>query len=508
MRTALLLLLLLVPAVTADATQSTGDGAHDGFRLHDGALDGTHLDAATTPTGLGAVTLDGEPLLAGLDWKHGAWSLDGPLARLDVGDGNLTVHDNRFGWITLRGEPGTVTLTGTADWTVDEQAGTATSGPARLFLERPATLAADGDALTVTPDGPTGIALTTEPGIFGHGPRAGAWAVVHADVDDPASATADWLRVHDAPFRLTDAAPGRLNLELIGTLGHGAPDLLVRLDLHGLPDGGLVLRMADQYARPLPLERILDDERGPLSFHTAGTDHGRTVWLRLPAGLSGHLTLQTDDQPPSVTVSTSDLEPWEPQRSIPTLLAVADEPGTAVLRIGDHYEKRTVTTAYEHTFRLVGLAPNTTYPYELRVRDMAGNEAVAEGTLHAGNATGGSRHVQATAAPLPDGAWRVTANVTDQTGAPVQSGVAFFVDKQATPAQYQDGIWVLLLEDAAPGQHEVAVEALGPDGRVREVLRVEVPEPVADAEAPVPVAVLLAALLAALALRRTRPPQP
>lgn len=514
MRTALLLLLLLVPtAVTADATQSTGGGAHDGFRLHDDRLDGTRLDAATTPTGLGAVTLDSEPLLAGLDWQTGTWSVDGPLARLNAGDGNLSVHDNRFGWITLRGEPGTVTLTGTTDWSVDAAANTATAGPARLFLERPATLAADGDTLTVTSHGPTGLAVTTEPGIFGHAPRAGAWAVVHVDPADPTTATADWLLVHSAPFHLADAGPGLLALDLVGTLGDGAPDLLVRLDLHGLPDGGLVLRMADRVAVPVAAGRILDDGRGPLSFNaTTHADGGRTVLLRLPAGLSGHLTLRTDDAPPAVTVTTSDLDPWAPQERMATLLAVADEPGTATLRIGAHYEKRTVLNAYEHTFRLVGLQPATSYDYELRVRDLAGNERVLHDTLQTGNATGGSRHIQATAAPGPDGAWRVTANVTDVTGAPVRAGVSFFVDKQATPAQYRDGVWVLVLEDAEPGPHEVAVEALGPDGRTREVLLVEVPEPVVDAEAPLPPAAAPAALLVALALaaRRTgpQPPQP
>lgn len=510
MRPLLLLLLLLVPAVAAsDATQSTGGGAHDGFRHAGDTVQGLHVEATLHDDGLGAVTLDGTPLLDGVSWRAGTWVVDGPLAVLDTGDGgSLSLHDNRFGWITVRAEGGTVALTGTTRWSLDGD--TATSGPARVLLERPGTLDADGDTLTASFDGPAGLAVATEPGIFGHAPRAGAWAVVHVDPDQPARATADWLLVHDAPFRLTDAGPDRLAFDLVGTLGDGTPDLLVRFDLHGFGgDGGLVLRMADLVARPLPAEAVLDDERGPLSFNaTTPGDGGRSVLLRLPAGLSGHLTLTHDDALPTVTVTTHDLDPWAPQERLATLVAVADEPGTATLRVGEGYEKRTVVRAYEHTFRLVGLEPDTSHSYEVRFLDLAGNEAVANGTFQTGPAAGGSRHIDAEAEPLASGAWRITANVTDHTGLPVEHGVSFFVDKQATLPRYEDGVWVVVLEGATPGEHEVAVEVLGPDGRVREVLWVTV-EAAPETGAPAPPAAVLLASLAAVALaRRTRPPQP
>lgn len=499
------LLLLLAPTATAawgDSTQSLGDGAHPGgFSLDGDRLEGLYLDATTTTQGLGAVHLDGEPLLVGLTWGTGTWSTDGPLAVHQNDDGALSVHDNRFGWITVRGEVGTITLTGTTDWTLDDH--TATSGRARVFLERSGSMDAEADRLVLTFDGPAGLALTTTPGIFGHAPRAGAWAALHFGAADTEDATADWLRVHGAPFRLTGVGEGRFTLDLVGTLGDGAADLLLRLDLHGAPAGGVVLRMAGRIASQVPMEQILQDAQGAFSYNLTDDPASldtRILWMRLPAGLSGHLEVDFDAVSPQIAVTTSDLDPWNPQQRIPTLLVVSDEPSTAILLVGEDYEKRTVVLAFEHSFRLIGLEPDTHYPYQVIVQDPAGNQAHHMGTFQTGNATGGSRHINATAESLEDGSWRIVANVTDQTGSPVQGGVTFFVDKQAVVPVRWSGAWVHTMDNVPPGDHEVVVEATGPDGRERHVMSIHVPS---EAEAPaLPLASVAVAALAALALRR------
>ncbi len=518
----LLLLTLNMPTASAhennwpDAVQYLGAGATSttigAFTLQDTTLRGHFVEATAAPAGLQAVHVNGVLTLPSLAWNTGTWHHDGPLAILEdnAETGALSLHDNEYGWITLRAQSGTATLSGTEAWIVDEDRQGATSGTARIHLDEPGTLQADGTTLTALFEATMGLAVTraTGPNIHDHAPRAGAWANIHLGASG--DATADWMRVRSAPFSITDWDGTTLGINTVGTIGEGAEDLLVRLDINGLEPGTLrpILRAADRIATPATLEAILNDARGPFSFHATDS----TLWLRLPAGLSGRVTLQDDRTDPTFTVLVLATEPWAPHERTPVLIANANEPGTATLRIGDNYEKRTVRAAFDHTFRLIGLQPDTDHNYTVTYTDLAGNQATQTGTFHAGKPMAGDRHINATAHRLGPNAFRIVANITDETGAAVTDGVTAFLDKQVLIPFPSNGRWEFTLEDLAPGTHEFAIEASTANGNTRQVLMLEATAaaPAAGADAPGPALVALLALLGAIATgaRKLVPPQP
>ncbi len=492
----------------ADSVQSIGNGASPddgwGFSLTNHRLVGFHTQATTTQFGLSDIRVDGSQMLESIEWIAGTWALDGPLAVLTDGDdrGALSIHDNPFGWLTVRGQSGTVNLTGTEAWTVDPDKQGATSGNARVHLDQEGTLAAEGKRLMASFVSTVGLAvmMATESNIHDHAPRAGAWA--HIALGPEGDAASDWLRVRAAPFRLAEWADGKLALDTVGTIGEGAEDLLIRLDIHGLEPGipRPILRLANTFAVEAPLDTILGDKRGSFSFNATETE----VWIRLPAGLSGRITFEDDRTPATLQVSQANIDPWAPHERIPTLLASASEPGTAVLRIGDDYEKRTLQQAYEHTFRLIGLEPDTNHSYTVTHTDLAGNKATASGVFKTGKAPDGDRYINITATRFDTGTWRVLANVTDETGAPVVKSVTAFLDKQPVTAVFDGTQWAFTLTQLSPGPHELAFEAMGPSGRTREVALIEEPAPIPgpDEESPSPLGLALIGLVAAAIVRR------
>ncbi len=453
-----LLVTMVAPAV-ADSVWQDGDATGALVGAFDSRLQGHFVTAQQHAGGL-TVTLPGGTLE--IEKSLGSPSIVGPLA--DFGD--LQLHDNVYGWVHIQGD-------------FRLRANDVDVVPRGLFFD-PFFLAAldlawhhDGEWLNVR----AADSLISSDGSFqDRGPEPGAWALLQGDGDH---AVMDWFAFGGAPFKTTQTGDDVV-MELVGTIGDGAPDLLVRLEEDGhfaADPHRFVFRFNSLAAATVPAQDLLL-ERGGFSFHARDAGHN-IVEMRLPAGMSGQVAWQQDLRPPATrNVSISDVDPYAPLLVTPLLVSTWDEPVWAELRIGQQTKVAT-HAASEVRFRLTGLQPETTYDYTLQGRDLAGNIHLENGTLTTGPRAGPTAAIEVTSASSRAGP--VTFHATFEDGSPAPPGlVHVFIDKRAADERLSataDGFRVDVPADAK----ELRIEVQAPAGRVSQVLTFD-----ADQDSPLP----------------------
>ncbi len=444
------LLLMMAAPVSADSVYAEGDATGPLVGSFAGGLTGHFVSIVHDAEGA-TITIPGGTIELRLPLTDPI--ITGPLA--DFGD--LQVHDNAYGWVHIQGD-------------FQVRAGGVEEAPRGLFLD-PLFLVStdlewqkDGEWLSISA---SDTLISNDGGFQDRGPEPGAWALLQGDGD---AAVMDWFAFGGAPFK-TSHIGDEVVIELVGTLGEDAPDLLIRLE-----DDGHFARTADRFvfrfatlaAGAVPADDMLLP-RGGFTFHAREDGHN-IVELRLPTGMSGEVRWQQDLEAPAVQrVDIHNVTPYAPLLAVPELISTWDEPVWGELRIGEQTKVAT-HAAQEVRFRLTGLAPDTTYTYTLQGRDLAGNTWSEQGTLATGPRAGPSAQINVTSMTMgpQGGELRFDAWFDDGARAPIGL-VHVFIDKRASDENLfttDDGFAVIL----PSGASEVRIEVNAPGGRVSEVV--------------------------------------
>ncbi len=474
------LILMLAAPAAADSVYQTGTAQGTLVGTFPNDLQGTFVKATWDPQGLSEVTIPGA-LIERIERSLEAPQTTGPLADF----GELQLHDNAYGWIHIQGGA-RITTTGVAE----APRGLRSDDGWWLTGTDLAWSYADGWLDVTASD----LLISNNATFQALGPEPSAWALLQGGD----GTVMDWFAFGGAPFK-TKVIDDRVIMELVGTIGQGAPDSLIRLETadHFQPRSDrFVFRFASQVAAPVP-GVDLTNERGGFSFHARDVGHA-VVDLRLPAGMSGDVRWTQDLTPPVLAeVLFSNIDPYAPLDSVPELLSTWNEPVWASLEIGD-YSKVATHAANLVRFRITGLAADTTHHYTLTARDLAGNEVQASGNFTTGPATGPAARINVTSIERMDGITRVHFDARYDDGSAVPAGmIHVFVDKRADDGRlstHDAGYRV----DVPSKAEELRIEVVTPRGRVSEVIDLSNP----DQGAPLPSWLPLTTLVALAMLRR------
>ncbi len=471
------LLAILVPIVGADSVWQDGDATGPLVGGFDAQLRGQFVQVSHAAQRL---DVDLGDRIVTIHKSSDAPLVQGPLA--DFGD--VQIHDNVYQWIHVQG-----------DFTMDAKDVEPIARGLRVddayLVARDLQWDHAGGVLSVQA---TDTLISNDGGFQNLGPDPSAWALLQADDD---GVVMDWFAFGGAPFA-TDSIGEEVVMNLVGTIGDDAPDVLVRLEQSGhFADRAdrFVLMAGTLAARHVPADDMLN-ARGAFSFHARDAGH-QIVDLRLPEGLSGEARWRQDLQAPAFVDATIEgIDPYVPLQRSPQMTITWDEPVLGTLLVGEQ-TKQTTSPAYELTFRLTGLQPDTAYAYTLHVQDLAGNPATHEGTFTTGPREGPSAQIQILGNdPTDDGhVVHFLATLDDGTPAPAAL-VHAFIDKQPATdrlMQQDDVFQIAVPADAS----ELRIEVNAPAGRVSEVLAFE-----PDQQSPGPGLWIVALGLLVMARRR------
>ncbi len=362
------LLAMLVPVVGADSVWQDGDATGPLVGGFDAQLQGTFVQVSRSADQLnidvGARTITIHRALE-------APAVTGPLA--DFGD--VQVHDNVYQWVHVQGGF-------TMDATVVEPIARGLRVDGAYLVARDLDWSHDGALLTIDA---TDTLISNDGGFQNLGPEPRAWVLLQADDD---GTVMDWFAFSGAPFG-TRSVADEVVMDLVGTLGDGAPDVLVRFEQEGHfePRADRFVLMAGSLAARTVVADDMLSERGAFSFHARDAGH-QIIDLRLPEGLSGEVRWSQDLQAPTLqALDVHNIDPYVPLQASPEMLLVFDEPVLGELHIGSQ-TKQTLQPAYEVKFRLTGLQPETAYQYTVDARDLAGNTLTIDGNLTTGPRAG------------------------------------------------------------------------------------------------------------------------
>ncbi len=487
-----------------------------------GSLVTATLDTEAESTTLRDLTLDGTRLLTSLTAELTNTTLheEGPTVHASGDDGALTVHDNRYGWVTVRGrDPGNVTLelpAGTLAANGTENVGThmtyevddTTVHVVRLDGEN---LTVEDDTIRAPNDGFLSLAIATDPGVLdapNHDVDTGPW-VLAARAGN--TTVADVLRPMGTPHRVTNVTPDALSLHVVASFTLDTVSRVETVGIHApdAPQRYLVHR-GDHIHRNVSSEDLWAAGTGSSLQATSIQDEVVTFLVRSPGGQVGDVELVRDTDAPAVTdVLTRNLGgTWSPNQEEPALLVLkVSEAATSRVRFcaeaGDCFIKAVHQPVLEHRFRLTsGFDANRTYRYTVNLTDLAGRTGTFNGSLTLPPAPD-PEDLNVTIlepaedARLPEGSVTVHALVQGQ------GTLNVFVDKARVPRDLvtREGNEVYVTtQHLSAGAHEVTVELTTGTERVwdRVNVLVEIPGEGEPAE-PIPAPGALATLTALLA---------
>ncbi len=464
----LFFLLLFVPSIHADSVHGDGPGAAlvGGF---DANLDGIFVDVAQSD---GTLTITDSLGVIAIRAPTQAPVVDGPLADF----GTVQIHDNIHSWIHIQGSF-------SIDANQVDRHGRGLMVDGRYLVGLDLEWERIGSTLSIDA---SDALLSTDDSFQALGPEPSAWALLDVGAQGPVM---DWFAFGEAPFR-TVLIDDAVHMEWVGTIGDSAPDTLIRIEEHGFfadRDDRFVLRMGDLVARNVDADAMAPS-RGSFSFHGLEAEHTR-LDVRLPPGLSGAITWSQDlDTPRLEDRVARNLTPYAPLLKVPELITTWDEPVWVELAIGEQ-QKVATKAAQEVRFRLTGLQPDTSYPYTLTARDLAGNPAVVAGTITTGPRDGPSAVIDIQSWERTATGIHVRFNATSDTGEPVDaSAIHVFVDKRAATGIVSQDLGGFHM-DVASDAREIRIEVQTPVGRISEVIHVT-----DDRSTPVPLWLALAAV--------------
>lgn len=447
-----LLFLMLAAPVAADSVYQSGDAQGRLVGAFPNDLQGTFVQATWYPDGLSDVRIPGASISrieAALDPAR----ITGPMADM----GAITLHDNLYGWIHVEGA-----------------ARIATSGVTEVLRG----LRSDEGWWLTAPDltwshtdgwlevSASDFLISNNATFQALGPEPSAWALLQGG----GGTVMDWFAFDDAPFK-TKVIDDRVVMALVGTIGEGALDSLVRLETDGHFEpraDRFVFRFASQAAAPVTAGD-LGLARGGFTFHARDVGHA-VIDLRLPAGMSGDVRWRQDLVAPVLEeVLFNNIDPYAPLQAPPEMVSNWNEPVWASLQIGD-YQKVATHAANQVRFRITGLAPETLHEYTLTARDLAGNIVQETGSFATGPMAGPAARINVTSVQTAGGVTTVGFEAFYDDGSIVPSGmVHVFIDKQASDERLaRDGDAFVV--DVPAGSKELRIEVQTPRGRISQVV--------------------------------------
>lgn len=412
-----LLLILVVTsagpalAVPADPPQEIGDdpsaayafaaerGLFGQFVKDDGRIVGSFLDFRMDEENLSFhdIRYKGEALIDLFDPGNGLppARLIGPTLVAENQTSALTVHDNRYGWISYRGVTSEVNLRFPAGSevaaTVDGVRARVGNHTVRLIYEEhdDSAVTMDGSAVRIEPEtGHISFTITLAAGPLRTDLHIGGWFLI---AHTPQGTVIDALHPERIDTYMLNVSTERILFHL-PPIGPDGTDHAYRLETIGVfPTGArpraLVQGPQGEFFDRKPAEGLFVGNGTSRAFN-ATLDHdidGNRILVRQGLDVNGTLLITYDPVVPRILhVDVRNLTAdWQLRDEVPELVTQLDKPATGTLELTDGERILLTADTPGHTLRfpLIDLEPETEYSWVVTVTDRAGNTNHTTGSL-------------------------------------------------------------------------------------------------------------------------------